>query len=70
MNKPNTPGMLAIRMTITRRPKVMPWSPEEDARLRNILADKGFNGAAFLLARTPKAIRARAAKLGLKAKGK
>lgn len=67
MTKLSTPEKLAIRMSVTRRVKTLPWSPEEDARLRLSLTNgEGFNGAAIALTRTPKAIRARAAKLGIK----
>ena len=53
--------MLAIRDDRHPPPQAYAVSPDEDARLRAVLAaGKGFNGGAIALARTPKAIRARA----------
>jgi hypothetical protein len=41
------------------------WRASDDARLRNILAERSIDHAARLLGRTPEAVRRRARKLGL-----
>jgi len=46
-----------------------PWSPAEDEQLKALLsAGKGTDTVARVLTRTRKAVRARAAKLGVSAK--
>jgi hypothetical protein len=49
-----------------RRPQLHAWRPHEDDQLRRILSEgKGVAIAARLLTRSEKAVRARAAKLGI-----